>query len=332
MNYQRVKEIVEKSQHIVVLQADNPDGDSLGSALALEAILEELNKNVTLVCAVDMPAHLKYLSGWDRVGKEVPNNFDTTIIVDASTETLFENVDRSHGFEWIKTKPVIVIDHHTNSPGVSFATESIIEPVVATGELIYKICNSVGWPIPLDACELLAVSILSDSMGLMTEATSPETFRIMADLVERGVELPKIDASRRELMRKEPQLVPYKGELLQRVTYHAGGRLASVVIPWKEIEKYSPIYNPTMLVMDDMRLVVGVDLAIGYKLYSDGKITAKIRCNFGSPIANDLATEFGGGGHPYAAGFKILNGTSLEDLKIAVENKASELLDNLKRT
>jgi nanoRNase/pAp phosphatase (c-di-AMP/oligoRNAs hydrolase) len=84
--------------------------------------------------------------------------------------------------------------------------------------------------------------------------------------------------------------------------------------------------------MDDMRLVVGVDLAIGYKLYSDGKITAKIRCNFGSPIANDLATEFGGGGHPYAAGFKILNGTSLEDLKIAVENKASELLDNLKRT
>ena len=84
-----------------------------------------------------------------------------------------------------------------------------------------------------------------------------------------------------------------------------------------------------MLVMDDMRMTVGVDIAIGYKVYSDGKITGKIRCNYGKAIANNLAKEFGGGGHPYAAGFKVLDGTPIAKLKNAVNEKAAELLDKL---
>lgn len=330
MNYREVKDIVDDAQHLIILQADNPDGDSLGSALALEAIFSELGKKTTLVCAIDIPAHLKYLTGWDRVVKEVPNSFDATVIVDTSTETLFENANGTQGLEWIKTKPVIVLDHHTDSPGISFANVEINEPVVATGELIHKIAVELNWPLPIDACEMLATSIMSDSLGLTTEATTPDSFRTMADLVERGVDMAKLDAARRELMKKEVELIPYKGRLLERVTFEADGQLASIVIPWEEIEKYSPIYNPTMLVMDDMRMTVGVKLAIGYKVYNDGKITAKIRCNYGYGIANDLAQKFGGGGHPYAAGFKILDGTPLEDLKRKVNAATTELLAALK--
>ncbi len=329
MKYGEVKEIVEDAKHLIVLQADNPDGDSLGSSLALEAILNDMGKKVTLVCSIDIPAHLKYLSGWDRIIKDVPNNFDATIIVDTSTETLFENAKGTQGLEWIKTKPVIVFDHHTDSPGISFATVEINEPVVATGELIYKIAKDLEWPLPVDACEMLATSIMSDSLGLTTEATTPDSFRTMAGLVELGVDMAKLDAARRELMKKEPELIPYKGELLNRIKYELDGQIASVVIPWKEIEKYSPIYNPTMLVMDDMRMTLGVKLAIGYKVYNDGRITAKIRCNFGYGIANDLAQEFGGGGHPYAAGFKILDGTSLEEIKKRVAEKVKILLEDL---
>lgn len=326
MKYVELKEVLEGAKHILVLQADNPDGDSLGSALALEAIFSEMNKQVTLVCAIDMPAHLKYLSGWDRIVKDVPNSFDATIIVDNSTETLFENAKGSQGLEWIKTKPVVVIDHHTESSGISFANVNIIETAVATGEVIYRIAQELNWPLPLDSCEMLATSIMSDSLGLTTDATTPESFHTMGELVERGVDMSKLDAARRELMKKEPELLAYKGELLQRVVFSVGGKLATIVIPWKEIEKYSPIYNPTVLAIDDMRMTVGVAIAIGYKVYNDGKITAKIRCNYGYAVAQELAGEFGGGGHPYAAGFKILDGSSLEDVKRRVESKVTELL------
>ena len=327
--YKQIQEIVDAAKHILVLQADNPDGDSLGSALALEAIFSEMGKKVSLICAIDMPAHLKYLSGWDRVMKEVPASFDATVIVDTSTETLFDMVKMDRGFEWIKTRPVIVLDHHIESGGISFATVSIVEPVVATSELIHNIAVQLEWPLPVDACEMLAVSIMSDSLGLTTSSTTPSSFRVMGDLVERGVDLAKLDAARRELMKKEQKLISYKGELLQRVTFEGNGRIASIVIPWKEIEEYSSLYNPTMLAIDDMRMTIGVEIAIGYKLYADGKITGKIRCNYGNPIANDLAVQFGGGGHPYAAGFKILNKTPLEQVKKSVETAAILLLDNL---
>ncbi len=328
--YKQAGEIIESANHIVVLQADNPDGDSLGSALALEAILSEMGKKVTMVCAIDMPAHLRYLSGWDRIVKQVPQSFDASIVVDTSTETLFDTGKTNRGFEWIKTKPVVVIDHHVDSGGLSFATVSLVEPVVATSELIHTIALELGWPLPVDACEMLATSIMSDSLGLTTASTTPSSFRVMADLVERGVDLAKLDTARRELMKKEPKLIPYKGQLLQRVTFEGDGRIASIVIPWKEIEEFSSLYNPTMLVIDDMRMTVGVEIAIGYKVYSDGKITGKIRCNYGSAIANDLASQFGGGGHPYAAGFKILDKTPLEQVKASVQNAAIKLLDDLK--
>jgi len=329
MKYGELNKLVEEAKHIVVLQADNPDGDSLGSALALEAIFSEKAKKVTLACAVDIAQHLRFMSGWDRVQKDIPKDADVFIAVDVSTETLFEHYEKNGQMAWAKTKPFAVIDHHTETDGLSYATLSIIEPVVATSELIYKIAVELNWPLPVDACEMMAMSIMSDSLGLTTDATKPSSFRVMADLVEKGANLAKLDEARRELMRKEPILIPYKGKLLERVKFDSTGRIAEVVIPWAEIERYSPLYNPSMLVIDDMRMVVGVDLAIAYKLYADGKITAKIRCNFGKPIGSDLATAFGGGGHPYASGFKITDGRNLEDVQMDVMKKANELLDLL---
>jgi phosphoesterase RecJ-like protein len=325
MKYTEINQIVSEAKHIVVMQADNPDGDSLGSALALEAILSDMNKKVTMVCNVDMPSYLRHLSGWDRVVKDIPQSFDVTIIVDTSTETLFEGAKT--GFSWIKTKPVIVLDHHIESTGISFATVSVIEPVVATSELIHNVAIDLGWPLPIDACNMMVMSIMSDSLGLTTPNTTPDSFRVVGDLVARGVNIAKLEETRREFMKKDPILIPYKGELLKRVEFSAGGRLATVVIPWREIEKYSPLYNPTMLVMDDLRMTVGVNIVVGYKAYPDGKITAKIRCNYGSDIAHKLAETFGGGGHSYAAGFKIIDGRPLEEIKKQVEAKVIELLD-----
>jgi nanoRNase/pAp phosphatase (c-di-AMP/oligoRNAs hydrolase) len=68
----QIKQLVESAQHIVVLQADNPDADSVGSALALEQILHELGKEPSLYCGIDIPTYLRYLTGWDRVDNQLP--------------------------------------------------------------------------------------------------------------------------------------------------------------------------------------------------------------------------------------------------------------------
>jgi phosphoesterase RecJ-like protein len=175
----------------------------------------------------------------------------------------------------------------------------------------------------------IAVSILSDSLGLMTQATTARSIHIIAELVQAGVKLPHIENLRRELNRKSPELTHYKGELLQRVEYHADNRIATVTIPWDEIEKYSPEYNPSILVMDDMRMTTNTAIAIAFKTYPDGKITAKIRCNYGFPIAAQLADAFGGGGHPYASGFKIKDERSIGDIKAACIAKTLELLQTV---
>lgn len=325
----QIAKIIESSKAIVIVQADNPDGDSLASALALEQIFGEMGKTVILYCGVDLPSYLRYLPGSDRVSTELPNKFDASIIVDTASETLLEQLKLKGQKSWLAAKPAIVIDHHTSKPTIDYANVMCVQPAVATGEVIYELAGQLKWPLNAQAKELLAIAILSDSLGLTSEATTARSIHIIGELVEGGVDIAELENARRETMRREPELVAYKGSLLERVEFHDNGRLAMVTIPWEEIEKFSPLYNPPMLVMDDMRLAKGVDLAIAFKVYKDGKVTGKIRANYKKGVADELAEHFGGGGHPYAAGFKITDGRSLEDIKTECIKTASELLDKL---
>ena len=173
---------------------------------------------------------------------------------------------------------------------------------------------------------MLAVSILSDSLGLVSEATTSRSIRIIAEMVDKGVRLAELENARREMMRKSPELVRYKGKLLERIEYHADNKIATITIPWSEIEQFSHAYNPSMLVIDDMRLTENTAAAIAFKVYKDGRITAKIRTNYSHTIAADLAKHFGGGGHAYASGFKIQDGRSLEVVKKECVQVALQLL------
>lgn len=301
----------------------------MGSALALEHILGDMGKEPLLYCGVEIPSYLRYLGGWDRVRKDLPAQFDASIVVDTSAGSLFETLAASGQMSALNAKPCIVLDHHAVEPSLPFATVICNQVAVATGEVIYELARQLDWPLNHDAKEMIATAIMADSLGLVTEATSARSIHIIAELVEGGVSLAELEHARRELMRKSPELVHYKGELLQRVEYFADNRIATVSIPWKEIERYSPEYNPSMLVIDDMRMTTGTKVAISFKIYNDGKITGKIRCNQGSPVAGDLAKHFGGGGHPYASGFKIQDGRPFNEVKSECIQKATELLDQL---
>lgn len=328
----KIKELVDHAQRIVVIQADNPDGDSLGSALALEHILSDLGKQVYLYCGVDIPSYLTYLQGWDRVFKDLPSQFDLSIIVDTSAESLLEHLNAAGQRGWLAAKPCIVLDHHDVQATIPYAAVTCNKPAVATGEVIYELAQQLQWPVNHQAQQMIATAILSDSLGLTTDATTARSIHIIAELVEKGLRIAELDNARRQMMRKSPELVKYKGQLLQRIEYFADNRVASVTIPWEEIETYSPQYNPSMLVIDDMRLTIGTEVAIAFKLYNDDHITAKIRCNYGTPIANKLAEHFGGGGHPYASGFKMqLNGRPFNEVKSECMQFATELLNTLQQ-
>lgn len=325
----QINELIGAAQNIVILQADNPDGDSLGSALALEQILGDMGKDPYLYCGVHIPDYLHHMPGWDRVSNELPDQFDLSIIVDTSANSLFEALNKTSDRSKMNHKPCVVLDHHAVEPDIPYATVILCPPAVATGEVIYELAGQVGWSLNVTAKDMIALSIMSDSLGLTSEGTSGRSIHIVAELVEAGVSIAALENARRELMRKSPELIRYKGELLQRIEYYAEGRIALIHIPWQEIERYSHAYNPSMLVIDDMRLTAGVDVAIAFKTYNDGKITAKIRCNYGKTIAADLAKHFGGGGHPYASGYKIQNGKSYDEVKKETVALAAQLLADL---
>jgi phosphoesterase RecJ-like protein len=321
---------IAAAKTIVIVQGDNPDTDSLASSLALEQIIGDMKKQVVMFCGVELPSYLRYLEGSDRVVSDLPHNFDMSIIVDTSSQSLLEQLSKSGAKNWLAARPAAIIDHHATAPTISFASIICNQPAVATGEIIYELSTQLNWPLNAQAKKMLAISILSDSLGLTSEGTTARSIHIIAELVESGVNLAEIENARRETMRREIELVHYKGRLLQRVEFYDDNRLAILTIPWEEIEKYSPLYNPPMLVIDDMRLAKGTQLAICFKLYPDGKITGKIRANYGSAVADKLAEHFGGGGHPYASGFKLQNGRPYDQVKSEVIEVAHKLLDELK--
>ena len=328
-----VKEIVATTNHIVVIQADNPDGDSLGSALALEHMLSDQGKQVSLYCATDIPNYLRYLKGWDRVNKELPKKFDLSIIVDASTFTLFEKLQTSGEMGWVASKPSIILDHHGKVDNqIDFASSTIYDDKVSsTCELLYHTAKECSWPINPEAGACLMTGILSDTQGLSNELTNAETYRVMAELVERGISRPQLEEQRREFGKMSLVIFKYKARLIERTEFAADSRIAHVTVPQDEINEYSPLYNPVPLIQNDMLQVENVALALVFKHYDDGKITGAIRTNLGFTIAAELAEHMGGGGHPYASGFKVTNGRTFNEIKSECIEFATQLLNNLEK-
>ena len=327
---EKIKTIIDNASRVVVIQADNPDADSLGSSLALEHILGDMGKQVSLYCGVDVPGYLRYLDGWDRVMKELPKQFDASIFVDVSTLTLLEKLQSSGELSWLKARPAIVLDHHGSVDNkVDFATMLIDSHASSTGEVIYNLAKQNAWPLNAPAGTCIMTAILGDTQGLSNDLTSPHTYRVMAELVELGVNRPELEEQRREFGKMPAEIYRYKATLIARTEFAADGRLAYVSIPQQEINDFSPLYNPAPLIQGDMLGIAGVGLAIVFKHYDDGKITAAIRANNGYAVADKLAEHFGGGGHPYASGFKLMNSRPLNEVKSECIEFATELLNNL---
>ncbi len=330
-DYQRIDELVKNATEILIVQADNPDADSLGSALALEQVIGDLGSKPLLYCAVDIPGYLHYLPGWDRVERELPSNFDASIIVDTSTLTLLEKLVTSNGIRQLAAKPCVVLDHHqTVSNDISFASITVCDPHrSSTGELIYDIATALHWPMSVSCKQHLMNAILGDTQGLSNSLATSKTYRIMADMIDSGVDRSRLEESRRAFGKMPQSIYRYKAELIKRTEFYVDGRLALVSIPQSEINDYSPLYNPAPLIQNDMLQTEGVGIGIVLKIYNDGHVTGAIRANPTFSVAAELAEHFGGGGHAYASGFKVKDSRSFEDIKMECIQQATELLSKV---
>lgn len=324
--HEKAIQLINDAKNIIVIQPENPDGDSLGSALALEEILSDAGKNVELYCDVEMPKYMRYFKGWDRVSQNFNTSADMAIIVDTSSDTLIGKAfDIPGARHFLETHPVLVIDHHHEmSSTISFPHELLMEEVVATSHVIYNMAQKAGWNINTQAAEHMLGSIMSDSLGFSTQGVTESTLKVAADLVAKGAAPSDIETRRRTFMKKSPEILAYKGKLIERIEYFLDGKMALVHIPWEDIQAYSDQYNPSVLVLDEMRLVEGVEIGVAIKTYPDGKLTGKLRSN--SPVSSAVAGFFGGGGHQYAAGFRVYESydTIVKELIDAVDKTLKE--------
>ena len=325
--YDKFTEFLKGKKSIQVIQAENPDGDSLGSAIALDYLLKDFE--VSLYCPIDIPKYLHYFPDWSRVSSDFDFKADGYIIVDTAAEVLLSKLlDDTAIKNRLYSAPVLVIDHHETPDDINFPHEAIIEVRPAAAELIFEIAKSCGFEITQPAAEAIMQAIMSDTLGLTGVAVTARTFEIMAELTRLGANIGVLEENRREYMKKSQRIFEYKADLIKRSEFYLDGVLATVLIPWEDIEEYSDEYNPNVLILEELRMVEGVKVAVAVKTYPDGKVTGKIRCSGDASIADKIAGYFGGGGHPYAAGFRTYD-TSYEEvikdlIKIVPELLAKE--------
>lgn len=300
--YEKLREFLIDKKRICIIQAENPDGDSLGSAIALDYILSETEN--TLYCPVDIPEYLHYFEDWSRVSIDFDYKADGYIIVDTAASVLLSKLLDDFAIKnSLYSKPVLVIDHHETEDDLDFPHESIIEIAPACASVIYRAAKQCEMAIPEPAATAMYAAISSDTLGLVSASVSADTMYTMGDLIKLGANPAQIDERRRDFMKKSPRILDYKADLIKRIEYSLDGTLATVHIPFEEIQEYSQEYNPNVLILEEMRMVEGVEVAIAIKTYPDGKATGKIRTQI--PVAEQVAGYFGGGGHAYAAGFRV---------------------------
>ena len=186
MVIEQINSIIKNSKNILLVSHINPDGDTLGSMCGLYSLIKDnLKKNCEMVAVSDVPVTYNFLPYVDKVKHisefDLSREYDLVITIDVAA------IDRCADAEKLfkKAKNTINIDHHETNIG--YAEINIIEPqAAATGEIILEIAEKLGWKISLETAINLYVAIVTDTGCFKYETTTPEVFRLAAELVELG--------------------------------------------------------------------------------------------------------------------------------------------------
>ena len=286
-------EKLKTAKSVAIIGHKNPDGDALGSALALSRLIE-LNFGISPVCTYDgnIPETLSEvplrprMRYFGHLNVTVP--FDVVILVDYGTARHLEfasSIIQSAGF-------VIEIDHHKNdAPIAALCIDD--ETADATAIIIYELMRDLKWEYDLDVLNLLSLGIVTDT-GYFKFSRSGRPLRIMADMIEEGVRIRGVY----DMLNNQPKkAIEVEARVAASAEFFYRDRLAVATIVNKD---YRNLDGRGENVLDILARIKGVEYIALLKQQKDNQIGVSLRGR-GKPV-NHIAEALGGGGHIYAAG------------------------------
>jgi len=278
----------------------NPDGDSLGSELALGLALRKMGKEVLLFSPDPVPEIYAFLPGASEVMNQPVDSsvkYDLFISVDCSVP------ERLGSFIKLmeQSEQVVIIDHHAGS--TVFGNIYLNDPeAAAAGEIIFDLLKALPVDIDSNIAQCLYVAIITDTGSFRYDNTGPDTHLKVAELLRVGIPAAHIN---KQLYEEKP-LVSLKilKEALSTLTLSRCGRIAWMCVSREALKQINAHDEHVDGIINYPRMVRGVELALFYREVDQDKFKISFRSKYNLDV-NKLASLFGGGGHSRAAGCTI---------------------------
>lgn len=289
-----VIELIKESSNIAILSHIMPDGDNIGSCLALYNALVKLGKNVIVALDDDVPEVYRFLKNSDQIVKpENDYNLDLVIALDCGDAGRL-----GKSAKYLENNKIINIDHHISNS--NFGHYNIVDVnASATAELVYDLINKLKINMDKDICECIYTGIVTDTGLFQYSNTTSETHRIVADLISNGVEPAKVykDVYQNNSLSK----IKLLGEALSSIELHYSNKIALIILKKELFEQIGAKDEDADGIINYARDIKGVEVALLFRETEDGKIKIGFRSKDFMNV-NEIAQMFGGGGHKRAAG------------------------------
>ena len=318
---ENIKDKIEKSKSILILTHENPDGDAIGSSLALYNALRKNEKNALVYIPIPDKT-FSFLPGFDDIliGSDLPDreHFDACISLDCSDlNRLGIAQDLFNSFE-----DTICIDHHITNQ--NYADITYINAVASsTCENLMVVLASLGYTINKEVAECLYTGFITDTGGFRYNC-QPETMEMVATLLETGINMAKIYRTIFDVTTFEKTKMTSR--CLERLELLAEGQIAFTYVLRKDLDELKLEEADTDDVVNYGRNIDTVEVSVFAKERDDNTYKVSMRANEYVDISV-IASKFGGGGHLRASGFETrmsldqLKETLVEEIKKQLKGK-----------
>jgi len=288
-------------RRLLIIAHAGPDGDTLGSALALSDLLSQMGHEAQVVCHDPVPPTLNFLPGADRVvswNQVRPDEWEGLVAVDCGSPSRMAWPQDS-GWERLS---LLNVDHHAHNP--EFGTVNWIDAnAAATGEMITRLAFGAGWPVTPEIAMCLYTAISTDTLSFRQVNTTPQTLAWAARLAERGLNL----ASLNQLLWEHQKAgeVRLLGWALSHMNLSRDHRVAWLEVTRAIMDAFG-VHDATVdTLVHHLRAIDSVQVAVVTK-EMDRPGWVKISWRGKQDIdVSQYATQFGGGGHRYAAAAQV---------------------------
>lgn len=302
--FQNFFQLINRYERFMVCCHVHPDGDAIGSLLAVGLTLKNLGKQVSIVCSESVPTVYHFLEGCQLIKTEKSPDFqpEVLICVDCAEK---ERTAVAPDIWEVPDLVVVNLDHHITNAG--FGEVNLIDPEAsATGELVYRILAEGGYTIDYPIALALYTAIATDTGFFRYDSTSSYTLETASMLVKNyGVSPSKVAEQVHE--QKSYNSIRLLGEVLTNLQLTKDGKVAWIVLDQNLLAKFPVENEETESYVNYARSIEGVEIGILFKELKPNEIKLSWRSTAAVDVSK-LAACFGGGGHARAAGCTI-NGT-----------------------